>query len=238
MFGKKKVYTTPSGTFYNLYNDMLEQKHILIAGQTGSGKSVIINGIISTALYKTPDHVGFILVDPKRVELIKYKNLPHTVYYASEPDTMIKALKIGLAIIEKRYQEMQKKGIVKYNGKHIYIVIDELADLLTTDKKHILPLLQRIAQIGRAANVHIIAATQCPVAAILSTQLKVNFDCIVGLHTRSAQDSRNITGFAGCEKLPKYGQGYYITPDQTTLYNIPFVQDPEISRLVKHWTTK
>ena len=234
MFGKKS-YTTPIGGYYELYSDMLKQSHLLIAGQTGSGKSVVINGIITTALYNTPNDNQFIFIDPKRVELCKYKTLPHCLYYASEMQEMRIALQAAMRIIDSRYQEMQKKQIVKYAGSHVYIVIDELADLLTTDKKNILPLLQRIGQVGRAAKVHIIAATQCPIAAILSTQLKVNFDSIIGLHTRSKQDSRNITGFAGCENLPRYGQGYYIKPEGIDLYNIPMVAEEEQNRITNHW---
>ena len=117
-------------------------------------------------------------------------------------------------------------------------VIDELADLMTVDKKHVLPLLQRIAQIGRAANVKIIAATQCPLTTVIPTAVKVNFDTIIGLHTRSAQDSRNIIGMAGCESLPRYGQGYYLTPAGIELYNIPMYDDAEQARIIRHWAAQ
>lgn len=104
-----------------------------------------------------------------------------------------------------------------------------------TNRRQVQPLLQRLAQIGRAANVHIIAATQCPISAVIPTPIKVNFDSRVGLRTRSAQDSRNILGCRGCESLPRYGQGYYMTPDGLTLYNIPMIPDQEINRLIRHW---
>ena len=87
-----KKYYYPSGSIYDLYDDMLQQPHLLIAGATGSGKSVVINGMIATALYQSPMTYQFILIDPKRVELIAYKHLPHTISYASEPDTMIYSL--------------------------------------------------------------------------------------------------------------------------------------------------
>ena len=234
MFGKH-TYTTPSGTYYNLYSDMLKQTHLLIAGTTGSGKSVVINGMIITGLYKDPGKVQFVFIDPKRVELSEYRNIPHCIAYASEPDEIRKALQQTIAIIENRYKAMQKAGQRKYSGSDIYVIIDELADLMTTDKRYILPVLQRIGQIGRAANVHLVAGTQTPVIQVLPTVLKVNFDSRVALRTRSGQDSRNITGFAGCERLPKYGQGYYITPDGTTLYNIPMIPDNERKRIVEHW---
>lgn len=234
----KKRYKTPCGTVYTLYKDMLAQPHLLIAGATGSGKSVIINGIIYTALYNSPAAVQFILIDPKRVELVEYSKLPHCLKYASEPGDMVQALQYAMQITENRYKEMQRAGVRKYQGAAVYIVIDELADLMTTNKKAVAPLIQRLAQIGRAANVHIIAATQCPLAAVIPTPIKVNFDSRVALRTRSRQDSRNILECTGCELLPRYGQGYYMTPAGLQLYNIPMIEDSERQRIINYWTHK
>lgn len=231
----KKRYKTPSGTVYTLYKNMLAQPHLLIAGATGSGKSVVINGIITTALYDSPAAVQFILIDPKRVELIDYKKLPHTLKYASEPGDMVQALNYVMTITETRYKTMQAQRVKKYQGAAVYIVIDELADLMTTNRRQVQPIIQRLAQIGRAANIHIIAATQCPLASVIPTPIKVNFDSRVALRTRSAQDSRNILGKRGCEHLPRYGQGYYMTPDGLTLYNIPMIPDAERAQLVTYW---
>lgn len=231
----QKTYTTPAGEYYTLYKDMLSQPHLLIAGATGSGKSVVINDLVYTALYDSPAAVQFILIDPKRVELVEYKQLPHTIKYASEPGEMVQALEKAMEITETRYKAMQAQGQRKYSGAAVYVIIDELADLMTTDRRHVQPLLQRLAQIGRAANVHIIAATQCPLACVIPTAIKVNFDSRVGLRTRSAQDSRNILGVKGCELLPRYGQGYYMTPDGMTLYNIPMQTDEQIKNMVDYW---
>ena len=186
----------------------------------------------------TPGSARFVLIDPKRVELSAYRHIPHVLRYASEPGDMIDALEAAMDETERRYQAMQKKGVRKYTGADLYVIIDELADLMTTDKKHVQPLLQRLCQIGRAARVHVIAATQCPLSAVIPTPIKVNFDARVALRTRSAQDSRNILGVTGCEQLPRYGQGFYMTPEGTTLYNIPYTSDEEIERLVKYWTSK
>ena len=191
---------------------MLQQPHLLIAGATGSGKSVVINGIITTALKDSPAAVQFIFIDPKRVELVDYRPLPHTLKYASEPGDMVQALQYAMDTTERRYKAMQSRHEKNYSGGAVYVIIDELADLMTTNRKHVQPLIQRLAQIGRAANVHIIAATQCPLSAVIPTPIKVNFDSRVGLRTRSKQDSRNILGLPGCETLPRYGQGYYMTP--------------------------
>jgi S-DNA-T family DNA segregation ATPase FtsK/SpoIIIE len=231
-----KQWITPTMQYYSLYADMLKQTHLLIAGATGSGKSVVINGIITTSLKDSPAQVQYILIDPKRVELVDYKPLPHTIAYASEPDTMVQALQRAMHLIEDRYAIMQRQHVKKYSGSNVYIVIDELADLMTTNKKQVQPLIQRIAQIGRAAKVHIIAATQCPLSAVIPTPIKVNFDSRVGLRTRSRQDSRNILGCGGCELLPSYGQGYYMTAQGIELYKIPMYDQTTTNALIQHWT--
>lgn len=230
-----KEWRTPPGQVYSLYRDMLKQPHLLIAGTTGSGKSVVINGLVYTAMYDSPAAVQFILIDPKRVELVDYKPLPHTLMYASEPGEMVEALEKAMEITESRYKAMQRQRVKKYPGGALYVIIDELADLMTTARRQVQPLIQRLAQIGRAANVHIIAATQCPLATVIPTPIKVNFDNRVALRTRSAQDSRNILGLTGCELLPRYGQGYYMTPDGLKLYNIPMQPQEDINALVKYW---
>lgn len=220
---------------YDLYQDMLDQPHLLIAGATGSGKSVVINGIVATALHKSPIKVKFILIDPKRVELVGYKQLPHTIRYASEPDTMVNALEYALDLIERRYQRMQARGKRKWTGSDVYVIIDELADLITTQRKKIMPLIQRIAQIGRAAKIHLIVATQCPLAKVIPTEIKVNFDARVGLRTRNAQDSRNILGVKGCETLPRYGEGFFLVPEGMTRYKIPMIPESKLEKLIKWW---
>ena len=232
-------YRTPGGQYSTLYYDMAKQPHLLIAGATGSGKSVVINGILQALLINhSPATCRLILIDPKRVELVQYKHLPHTIAYASEPGEPEKALKQAIAIIEDRYQYMQKQGLRKWQGADVYVIIDELADLMTTDRKTIQPLLQRICQIGRAARVHVIAATQCPLATVIPTAIKVNFDSRVGLRCRSAQDSRNILGQTGCENLPRYGQGYYMTPDGLDRWTLPMFTDDELNALIDYWTSR
>ena len=227
--------TTPSGKTYDLFSDMVKQNHLLVAGATGSGKSVIVNGMIATLLYRFPHEAAMILIDPKRVELSPYKDLPHTIKYASEPEEMVKALQLAMDICNKRYKEMEKVGERFYHGGDVYVFIDEWADLMTTNRRIVAPLVQRLAQIGRASKVHIILCTQTPISKIIPTEIKCNFDSRVGLHTRSAQDSKNILGYAGLEDLPAYGQGIYMTPQQETLYNIPYVDEAEQKRLILWW---
>lgn len=230
-----KTYTSPGGTRYSLYADMLSRPHLLIAGATGSGKSVVLNGLIYTALLRFPDEVKLILIDLKRVELAEYRNLPHTVCYADSAESAVSALKTAVQICESRYAEMQKQRVKLYQGADLYVVIDEFADLMTTAARRVKPLIQRIGQIGRAAKVHAIVATQTPIAKVLPTEIKCNFDARLGLRTRSAQDSRNIVGYSGLETLPQYGQGVYMTPQGDTLYNIPYITDTERARVVQTW---
>lgn len=245
--GKNVSYTTPGGKTWDLFTDMLDQPHLLIAGATGSGKSVVINGLIDTVMHRLPfdqtrsdghDGAQLILIDPKRVELVAYKSLPHTLRYASEPAEMLSALQYAMTVTENRFKKMQSRHEKKYSGGDIYIVIDEFADLMTTQSKAIVPLIQRLAQVGRAARVHIILATQTPISEVLPTKIKCNFDARVGLRTRSAQDSRNIIGKAGLELLPRYGEGYYMKPCDESYYDIPYVQDSDICRNIAWWTSQ
>ena len=233
-------HRTPGGNYSLLYSELAQQTHLLIAGRTGAGKSVVINGIIHSMLVQTTcSEEQFILIDPKRVELSQWKNVPHCLCYAADnPVDRLNALRLAVDAIERRYEIMDKAGVKKYAGGHIHVIIDELADIMTTQKNDVLPLLQRIGQIGRAARVHIIACTQCPTAQILSTQLKCNFDSILGLRTRSAQDSRTITGVKGCEKLPQYGKGYLITPKRECIVDLPMIPDAELERVQAHWTNR
>lgn len=237
-----RVFTSPSGERHRLYADMLRQPHLLVAGATGSGKSVVINGLIYTALYNHPTNGAggalFVLIDPKRVELSMYRDLPHTLYYASEPDTMRQALYAVMAFCESRYKQMQRDGVRLYQGGDVYVIIDEFADLMTTQKRLILPVIQRLAQIGRAAKIHLVIATQTPIARVLPTEVKCNFDSRVALRTRSAQDSRNILGVKGCEKLPRYGAAYYMTPDRFGVECIPMIPDNEITARIEWWTSQ
>lgn len=235
-----KYMTMPGAQYFKPYYDMAKQPHLLIAGATGSGKSVVINGIIQSLLAcEFPNTAQFILIDPKRVELVMYRDLPHTLRYASEISEMIQALRYALFAIDDRYKAMQKQGLRKWTDGDVYIFIDELADLMTTCKKDVQPLIQRIAQVGRAAGVHIIAATQCPLASVIPTAIKVNFDARVGLRTRSAQDSRNILGQTGCETLPRYGFGYYMTPERMkpTVEALHYFKDSDLQTYVNYWTS-
>lgn len=223
---------------YDLFDHMIEQKHLLIAGCTGSGKSVLLNGLIYTGLFKGPDKIKYVFIDVKKVELIQYKDVPHTLCYADTVPAAVNALDCTIKECMTRFEYMQKKRIKKYDGPHIYVIIDELADLMATAKKQVTPLLQRICQLGRAANIHVIACTQCPLASIIPTAIKVNFDARVGLHVISKQDSRNIMECTGLELLPAFGFCWYRFPGYTIKATIPYITDDTINEMIKHWTPR
>ena len=209
--------------------------HLLIAGATGSGKSVLLNN----CLYSILDRYSlngeqlpqFVFVDPKRVELYQYKRLPDILYCCENSDT-ITALNRVINTMENRYKYMQELGERKYNGRAIYIIIDELADLMLTCRRAVLPLLQRIAQLGRAANIHLYACTQCPNRRVIPAELTLNFTDKIALRCDSSIESRQVINIAGAEKLPIYGQGIWRAPGVLQQIDIPLISDNDITRLV------
>lgn len=235
-------WTTPSGQRYTFHCDLLAQKHLMIAGASGSGKSVLLNGMIWNALYNPPGDipggVQFILIDQKGMELTDYRRLPHTIKYATVPAESIEALRYAVQIMDSRNKASSRQGVKMYQGGDLYIIIDEFADLMTTCKKQIVPLVQRIAQLGRAAKVHIILCTQVVKTEILPTIISCNFDSRIGLHTASAKHSRLIIEAPDCAYLPQYGECIYMKPgqDPTHYTGIPLFTDEQIAERVKWWT--
>lgn len=237
------THITPAGRIYSPYKDMLNQPHMLIAGATGSGKSVLINGLISTAIYKSPAETQFILLDPKTTELHQWARVPHCISYSYEPSDMIKSLRRAIEIMENRLKHLHSVGERIWTGSQIYIVIDELADLLTTNKAETVPLLQRICQLGRAAGMHCIAATQCILAAVLPTQIRVNFTSIVCLRTATKRQSVFIVDHPGAELFPSPRESgkalaYYRNGADLTKLQLYMVPDSEQARLITHWTSR
>ena len=236
-------YKAPGGQVPTLYRMLSERPHLLIAGATGSGKSVALNGIICTLLtFKPPTDCKFCFIDPKKVELMQYRPLPHTVAYASEPIDIVRALGWAMDETERRFSCMQLDGVKEYGGSHLYVIIDELADLMTSMKKETLPLLQRLAQIGRAARVHVMACTQNVLAVTIPTVLKCNFPTILGLRTATAQQSRFLIATTGCELLPdpkREGKGYGFLRDGADLQKYPLYMysEEETQDLIDYWTS-
>lgn len=190
------------------FNTLIQQPHILIAGTTGSGKSNLLHNII-TEIIKAPSNI-LVLIDPKRVELSLYRDYPNVQIYASDNADIIHALDRVQAEIDKRYTIMEQLRLRDYNGAHIYCIIDELADIMTTSKKYVMPRLQRILQLGRAARIHVIAATQAPDRThTLPAPLKLNFTDRIALRCATAIESKQIIDTKGAELLPRYGRAFY-----------------------------
>jgi len=197
--------------------DLARMPHLLVAGQTGSGKSVMINDILTSLLYRnSPSDLKLILVDPKTVELTPYNEIPHLLTpVITEPEKCISALKWAVAEMERRYRtlsEHKKRNIAEYNAlkneegmPYIVIVIDELADLMMMAARDVEALVVRIAQKARAVGIHLILATQRPSVDVITGLIKANVPARIAFTTASQVDSRTIIDQIGAEKL--LGQG-------------------------------
>lgn len=215
--------------------ELLDKPHLLIAGATGSGKSVLVNSLIYTMLTYQPDEKQMILIDPKRVELYGYKDVPHCLAYASEFNDIIALLKRACEVMDNRYREMQLAGLRMYQGSDIYIIIDEFADLVTMTKG-IEPLVQRLAQLGRASRIHLWIATQSPSRKTLPAATILNVTDRIALHCNDKIESRQILGVPGAEELPRYGKGLYKSAEGLRMIDIPLTGEQYLNERVRIWT--
>ena len=199
--------------------------HMLVAGQTGSGKSVMINAILTSLLYRnSPSDLKLILVDPKQVEMAPYAEIPHLLTpIITEPEKCISALKWAVAEMERRYRtlaENKKRNIAEYNSvmkeegmPYIVIVIDELADLMMMAARDVESLIVRIAQKARAVGIHLVLATQRPSVDVITGLIKANVPARVAFTVASQVDSRTIIDGVGAEKLLGMGDMLFSTAD-------------------------
>ena len=228
--------------------DLAKMPHLLVAGSTGSGKSVFVNTIISCLLIeKDPSEVRLLLIDPKRVELTPYNGIPHLLTpVVVETDQVVSLLRGLIREMMDRYRRMEEIGvrnIDSYNKKSPYrmpylvVAIDELADLMMTASVDVEQALCRLAQLGRATGIHLVVATQRPSVDVLTGLIKANFPSRVSFALTSQVDSRTILDTAGAEKLLGKGDMLYQSVDMSRPERVQgvFISDQEIEDLVSFW---
>jgi len=232
--------------------DLAKMPHALIAGTTGSGKSVLINAWITTLLYRTnPSEVRLILVDPKRVELAGYNGIPHLLIpVIVEPDKILSALRWATKEMEHRYKQFAEVGVRNIDGfnemsgfqamPNIVIFIDELADLMAYAPVEVEDTICRIAQMARATGIHLVLSTQRPSVDVITGLIKANIPTRIAFNVSSMTDSRVVLDLPGAEKLLGRGDMLYIPPEQAKPSRIQgtYVSEREVSSIVDFLKTK
>jgi len=223
--------------------DLASMPHLLIAGTTGSGKSVCINTIILSLLYRhTPDKCKFILIDPKMLELSTYEGIPHLLCpVITEAKKAASVLGWVVKEMESRYKLMTKEGVKNidgYNTKHslampfIVVIVDEMSDLMLVAGKEIENYIQKLSQMARAAGIHIIMATQRPSVDVITGTIKANFPTRISFQVTSKIDSRTILGEQGAEQLLGKGDMLYMSSaNRIVRIHAPFVSENEIEKV-------
>ena len=231
--------------------DLAKMPHMLIAGQTGSGKSVCINAIINSLLYQaSPDEVKMILVDPKVVELQCYNGIPHLLIpVVNDPRKAAAALAWAVAEMMERYDKFAEKKVRNLEGYNqlvektgekpmarIVIIIDELADLMMVCKKDVEEYICRLTQLARAAGIHLIVATQRPSVDVITGLIKANIPSRIAFKTASSVDSRTILDRNGAEQLLGWGDMLYAPTGSFAPTRVQgcFLSDEEVNRIAKH----
>ena len=245
---KKKEIKLPIALGKNIsgspiIGDLTSMPHLLIAGTTGSGKSVCINTIILSLLYRhTPEKCKFILIDPKMLELSTYEGVPHLLCpVITEAKKAASVLGWVVKEMESRYRLMTKEGVRNidgYNAKHklpmpyIVVVVDEMSDLMLVAGKEIENYIQKLSQMARAAGIHIIMATQRPSVDVITGTIKANFPTRISFQVTSKIDSRTILGEQGAEQLLGKGDMLYMSSaNKIVRIHAPFVSENEIEKI-------
>jgi len=246
----------------NYIADLARMPHLLIAGATGTGKSVCLNSLVVSILYKArPDEVKFIMIDPKRLELGLYADIPHLATpIITDPKRAANALKWAVAQMEARYKELAKWGVRNIDGfnmevlrrnmvedfdeegqpwkplPYIVIIVDELADLMMTAGHDVEEAITRLAQMARAVGIHLVLATQRPSVDVITGLIKANFPSRIALRTSSKVDSRTIIDANGAEQLLGRGDMLFLPPGTSRLVRVhgAFLDETEIGRIVAH----
>ncbi|MBD3918300.1 DNA translocase FtsK [Paenibacillus sp. PR3] len=235
----------------SIVGNLAKMPHLLVAGATGSGKSVCINGIITSILYKAkPDEVKFMMIDPKMVELNMYNGIPHLLApVVTDPRRASLALKKIVVEMEKRYELFSKSGtrnIEGYNNlmesnpaavlPYIVVIVDELADLMMVAANDVEDAITRLAQMARAAGIHLIIATQRPSVDVITGVIKANIPSRIAFGVSSQVDSRTILDMAGAEKLLGRGDMLFLPVGMSKPIRVQgaFLSDPEVESIVEY----
>ena len=246
----------------NYVADLAKMPHLLIAGTTGSGKSVGVNSLIVSILYRArPDEVKFILIDPKRLELGLYEDIPHLAApIIVDPKLASRSLKWAVGEMERRYRDLAGWGVRNIDGynteimrrnlvkeydengvpwkplPYIVIIIDELADLMMTSGREVEESITRLAQMARAVGIHLVLATQRPSVDVITGLIKANFPSRISFRVSSKIDSRTIIDTNGAEQLLGRGDMLFLPPGTSRLIRVhgAYIDETEISRIVAH----
>ncbi|MBU1450130.1 MAG: hypothetical protein KKH47_04065, partial [Proteobacteria bacterium] len=247
--------------------NLARMPHLLIAGATGSGKSVFMNCLVLSILYRsTPEQVRILMVDPKRIELSAYSDIPHLLYpIITSPKEATAGLRWAVREMERRYELLAEVGVkniesfnrrladkgpipapegVDNNGRefleplpYVLVFIDELADLMMVSSKEVEGLITRLAQMARAAGIHLVLATQRPSVDVITGLIKANFPARISFKVASRVDSRTILDQQGAEHLLGSGDMLFVPPDTTGVSRLhgAFVSEEEIERVTRFW---